>query len=209
MEKNLIQFNTVALLALLINELRTSLDRHVDIQKASIAILGIAATQYAISGYLYSDHPKIAEDIRYIDWLFTTPLLLFTYWKLANVHGYQSDFSFLGVAVVSMVILGYMAEKQTSNYFVLSLVPYLYILYEIRKIQQMFREKGLDKHSQLGNFFIFGWAVYPLAFYAPNSRKYVLYSIGDFVNKGVYSIMLYNVLNVEEEKLYSHLRKAF
>lgn len=194
-EKSLMTINSVALIALLINEAQSNFSSNVDIQKASTAILGIAATQYSISTFLYDRYPTIAEEIRYIDWFLTTPFLLYTYWKLANTHGYQSNFSYLAASVVIMVALGYVAENETGyKSFVLSFIPYIYILYEIKQIQSMFKAKKMYQHEALGNFFIYGWAIYPLAFYAPNTYKYILYSIGDFINKGVYSIMLYKLL---------------
>jgi len=197
LEFKLMQINSFALLALLLNEMQTNYEKYIDIQKASTAILAIAGTQYSISTYLYKRYPNVAEEIRYIDWILTTPLLLYTYWKLANVHGYKSDFMYLGFSVVLMVILGFFAEYTTENsyfLFVLSFVPYLYILYEIKQIQKMFNDKNMSDHATLGNFFIYGWAVYPIAFYAPDTYKYTLYSIGDFINKGVYSMFLYKLL---------------
>ena len=203
-------FNTVVLFSILLYELQTNLKNNIDIQKASSSILSIATTQYAISLYLYKRYPKIAEEIRYIDWLLTTPLLLFTYWKLANNHGYKGNFEYLGISVVLMVSLGYIAEKNRNSYkwFILSIIPYLFILSEIIKIQKMFSKNGMNEYSSLGNFFIYGWAVYPLAFYAPDKLKFVLYSLGDFINKGVYSIMLYDILKKRHDiikKLFLHL----
>jgi bacteriorhodopsin len=197
-EKSFMTFNTIAFIALLIHELKINYPKHIEIQKASTAILGIAATQYSISTFLYDRYPDIAEEIRYIDWGLTTPFLLFTYWKLANTHGYQSNFTYLAAAVLFMVALGYVAETEIGyKSFILSFIPYLYILYEITQMQTMYRDKNMPEYESLGNFFIYGWAIYPLAFYAPMSYKYIIYSIGDFVNKGMYSIMLYKLLEKE------------
>ena len=199
MQSYLMKFNTISLLSLLIYEIQIDLKKNINIQKASTAILAIAGTQYAVSSYLYNKYPKISEEIRYIDWILTTPLLLYTYWKLANENGYKSNFMYLAGAVVLMVVLGYLAEdgENSQKWFMISMLPYLYILYEILNIQKMFNNKKMTEHSRLGNFFIYGWAIYPAAFYAPDTYKYILYSLGDFVNKGVYSIMLYNILKKE------------
>jgi hypothetical protein len=96
-----------------------------------------------------------------------------------------------------MVGLGYLAERSSQNYYWISMIPYLYILHEIRKIQKMFDDKNMPKHAQLGLFFILGWAVYPLAFFAPNDVKFPMYSIADFVNKGIYSLSLYHIIALE------------
>jgi bacteriorhodopsin len=200
MESLLMIFNTFVLLTILVSELKTNLKNNIDIQKASSSILSIASTQYAISLYLYQRYPTIAQEIRYIDWLMTTPLLLFTYWKLAKNHGYKSKFEYLGISVVLMVSFGYIAEKNRNSYkwFILSIIPYLFILNEIMKIQEMFIKNGMTEYSSLGNFFIYGWTLYPLAFYASDKWKFILYSLGDFINKGVYSIMLYEILKKED-----------
>jgi hypothetical protein len=51
------------------------------------------------------------------------------------------------------------------------MLPYIYILYEIRGIQKLFDGKGKQNASRLGHFFTVGWAVYPIAFTCPTLRN--------------------------------------
>jgi bacteriorhodopsin len=169
------------------------------VQKASAAIMGIAMTQYAITAIIHGKHRTAAQDLRYVDWVATTPLLLYTYWALARERGWQGAYMPMAVAVVTMIALGFAAEiTQDKNMqlglFAASLVPYAFILREILGMKRMLTDSGYVDDAALANFFIWGWAAYPVGFFLPETQKYIVYSLADFVNKAVYSIMLENVL---------------
>jgi bacteriorhodopsin len=189
-------FNTVAFGSVLGKEiLYDDKPGMMDVQKASAAILGIAFTQYAITTAIHRSNPTVAQELRYIDWVATTPLLLYTYWAVAKRDGWDHAFLPLAVAVVTMIVMGYVAEVTDNKYvFAASMLPYLFILYEIRGMQALLKGKGKENAARLGHFFTAGWAVYPIAFYLPDSQKYLLYSIADFFNKAVYSVYLQAVL---------------
>lgn len=189
-------FNTIAFGGVLLKEIMYD-DKPglMDVQKASAAILGIACTQYAITTFIHRSAPKVAQELRYIDWVATTPLLLYTYWSLARRDDWDRPFWPLALAVVAMIAMGYIAETTGNKYvFLVSMLPYLFILYEIRGIQKLFDGKGNRNASRLGHFFTVGWAVYPIAFYMPDAQKHVLYSVADFFNKAVYSIALQKLI---------------
>lgn len=201
--QSLLLFNSLALGYLLFKEINENYKENVQVQKASVSILSIALTQYVISSWLSikKNEKEYAEDIRYVDWLFTTPLLLYTYYKLAENNGYKSDFKYLFISVVSMIVLGYISEKNNNNisWYTASMLPYFYILYEINNIQNYFKKNDKLEHMKLGNFFIYGWAIYPLGFFLNNDYKYIIYNIGDFINKGVYSLELYKLLEANSK----------
>jgi bacteriorhodopsin len=171
------------------------------IQKASAAIMGIAMTQYAITAIIHKTYRTAAQDLRYVDWVATTPLLLYTYWALARERGWKGAYAPLAVAVVMMIALGFAAEtakdrKLQLGLFAMSLVPYAVVLREIWGMQRMFSDRGYAADASLGNFFIWGWAAYPVGFFLPETQKYIVYSLADFVNKAVYSIMLERALRI-------------
>jgi hypothetical protein len=76
-----------------------------------------------------------------------------------------------------------------NRLFAASLVPYAFILREILGMKRMLTDGGYVADAALANFFIWGWAAYPVGFFLPETQKYV-YSLADFVNKAVYSVML-------------------
>lgn len=202
-----ILINTVVLFAVLIKSLFTSEDvKYESIRNSEIAILGIAFTQYAVtfiienSNVLATDANTFAQDLRYFDWLITTPLLLYSYWKLAEVEGYESDFFLLFAMDVVMIISGLIAER--TNNKTVSLVLYLVgcgayavIFIKVLQIMDFFRNRGETQKKNLGFYFILGWLIYPVGFLFGENVKYILYSIADFVNKVLYTLSLNEVID--------------
>jgi len=203
----LILINTIFLFTLLIRTLFQSEDKKYEsIRNAEIAILGIAFTQYALtfvienSNVLDKDSNLFAQQLRYFDWLITTPLLLYTFWKIAEIEGYKGDFFILFAMDLIMIITGMIAEVFVTNpmykyyLFVIGSIAYLVIFIKILEIMSFLKDKNKEKERRLGWFFIFGWLIYPLAFFLSDNAKFIVYSIGDFINKGLYSIYLSNIL---------------
>jgi bacteriorhodopsin len=175
------------------------------IVKAETAIISIAFTQYALtfvienSNVLEKDSELFAQQLRYLDWLATTPLLLFTFWKLANVYGYESDFILLLFVDIVMILAGIVAEftsnkKIATISYLVGVAAYGIIIWKVVEIMNFFkREERIDERN-LGWFFIFGWAIYAIAFLLPAEPKYILFSVADFINKGIYSLVLSDCL---------------
>jgi len=206
----LILINTIFFFVLIIKSIATETKSNTpgieSILKAETAILAIAFTQYALtfiienSNVLDKDSNLFAQQLRYIDWLITTPLLLYTFWKLARTDGYTGGFEFLLVADIVMILAGMIAEFYTGKYhnnlfYWIGCLAYVIIFIEIIRIMNFYSDLGSNlNRKNLGWFFIFGWLIYPLAYFFNDNIKYILYSIGDFINKGVYSLFLYSVI---------------
>lgn len=203
----LLLINTIFFFVLLIkNVVADKVAKYSNIQSAEVAILGIALTQYALtfiienSNILTKDTEIFAQQLRYFDWLLTTPLLLYTYWKLAELEGYSGDFFILFIMDFVMIVSGIIAENFVKNrlykyyIFIIGSLAYLVIFIKILEIMSFFSDKNQYGKKQLGYFFLIGWLIYPLGFFFNEEFKFVLYSIGDFINKGIYSIVLNNIL---------------
>jgi len=203
--------NAIFFLVLLIaNVVKSSEDKYNNVAKAEITILGIAFTQYAItfvmenSNVLEKDSQEFAQQIRYIDWLVTTPLLLYTYWKLSDVDGYKSDFALLLIMDLVMIVSGILSEifvnhrKWQLILYGIGMIAYGIIIWKIVEIMKYYSDNAtIDKAESkmnLGYFFIFGWLIYPLGYFFNDNAKYLAYSFGDFINKGLYSLALNNVI---------------
>jgi sensory rhodopsin len=198
-----IVINAVFFFTLWIKTLFKSVEKKYEmVEKAEMAILGIAFTQYVItfvienSNVLEKDSEDFAQNLRYVDWLITTPLLLFTYWKLANLEGWNGDFVWLFFADIAMMIFGIFAEFFAPNkkisilLYSIGCLAYVYIFIEIIRIMNFFNEKNQRDKANIGYFFLIGWLIYPIGFFLSFESKFILYSIGDFINKGLYSIAL-------------------
>lgn len=199
----LILINTIFFFILIIKSIATESSKYESIFKAETAILGIAFTQYILtftienSNVLDKNVNLFAQQLRYIDWLITTPLLLYTFWKLARTDGYTGGFQYLLIAVIIMIIAGMIAEFKNNNLFYwIGCLAYVVIFIEIVRIMNFYSSETNknENRKNLGWFFIFGWLIYPIAYFFNDNIKYILYSIADFINKGIYSIYLYSVI---------------
>jgi len=170
------------------------------IYNAEILILSIASIQYLIvSGF--NDIRRI-QRWRYLDWILTTPLLLFTYWKLAETEGWTGNFYNLLIPNVLMILFGYLAEfpevignSISKNYlYLLGMVSLLFVLYEIYNITKFLNEKNYNTKG-IEYFFYIGWTLYGLNFINPdeNSRQ-SFFNILDLFNKAIYSLYLDSVI---------------
>jgi bacteriorhodopsin len=206
----LVLINTIFLFVLLVKTiLSTEFKRFQSIRNAELAILAIAFTQYGLtfiienSNVLNKDANLFAQQLRYFDWLITTPLLLYTYWKLANIDGYKDDFFLLFAMDVVMIVSGMVAElfvKDTITkyiFFIIGGIAYGVIFWKVLEIMNFYSDKHETKKQRLGFYFLIGWLVYPLAFFLNDEFKFILYSIGDFINKGLYSISLNEIISDE------------
>jgi bacteriorhodopsin len=204
----LVLINTIFFFVLLIKNLVSSeKDKYEQIKNAELAIFAIAFSQYGLtfiienSNVLEKDSQLFAQQLRYFDWLITTPLLLFTYWKLAEVEGYEGDFFILFAMDLVMIIAGMIAEIFITDknikllLYLIGVVAYGIIFWKVLQIMNFFTDKGMKKEKNLGFFFLIFWNIYPLAFFLNDNAKFVIYSIGDFINKGIYSIYLGNIIN--------------
>jgi sensory rhodopsin len=203
----LILINCIFFFTLFVKSIYQTVDSKYDaILRTDVAILGVAFTQYAMtflienSNVLSKDATEFAQQLRYVDWLITTPLLLYSYWKLAQIEGWSGDFVWLLFADLVMMIFGIAAEffnvsfKTKMILYTIGCLGYVYIFIEVLRIMNYFRNNNMSDKANLGYFFLIGWLIYPVGFFLPFESKFTLYSFGDFINKGLYSIALVNTL---------------
>jgi bacteriorhodopsin len=180
--------NTIFLFVLLFKSLFSKENnKYESIKNSEIAILGIAFTQYALtfiienSSVLDKDSSLFAQQLRYFDWLITTPLLLYTFWKLAELEGYEGDFFLLFIMDIIMIVSGMIAEifienKITKFYlFGIGTIAYGIIFWKVIEIMKFLKNKNQTNKKNLGWFFIFGWLIYPLAFFLNDEAKFIAY----------------------------------
>jgi len=162
------------------------------------------------------------EAYRYVDWILTVPLLLVEVIAVLALakEASKSLTRRLVVASAAMIILGYPGEISSSTgtkmlYFVLSMIPFLYILYVL------FGElsKSLDRQpdgvaktvSNLRLLLIGTWAVYPISYLIPVfvtsptaseaaalfTYRQVGYTIADVLAKCVFGLTIYKIARMK------------
>jgi len=180
------------------------------------------------AAYASGDMSLFNDAYRYVDWLLTVPLLLV---ELVAVLALpksvtRSLLTRLIIAAVLMIGLGYPGEISADPgtrwlWWVLSMVPFLYILYvlwiELSKSldRQPAAARGLINSARL--LILISWAFYPIAYALPmlgfgdaagstNVGLQIGYSIADIVAKcglGLYIYFIARAKSADEDPSYA------
>jgi sensory rhodopsin len=149
-------------------------------------------------------------ELRYLDWLITTPLMLVMFTVLLGARN-KAVLVVLVVADMIMIGTGYVGEvilnrngpsTEAWAMFLVGCLAYLVILYmlfsAISEAQEDALEPIANGLSRMKMFIIFGWLIYPLGFVvallAPNSLdaklwRELIYNIADGVNKVGFAVV--------------------
>ena len=171
------------------------------------------AFSFADGRYTQSGRP-FNEGYRYVDWLLTVPLLLaelVVVLKLAK-SSTRSLITRLSIAAVAMIGLGWPGEVSDPDstaravWFVLSMIPFLYILYvlfvELGKSLGRQSDHVRKLVSWLRYIVVGTWSIYPLAYLAPSVidneataevARQVGYAIGDVLAKPLFGILVFAI----------------
>ena len=200
--------NAVVILALLLSSIsKIEFTKYEIIRNAQIGFLGISFMQYTLtfivetSNVLDERFPDFAQKFRYVSWLITTPLILFSYWKLASINGYTEDFIlllFLDLTIFICIILSEAVFKHgiiSKILDAISIIAYGFLFWRIIKIMNFFKSKNLDEEARLGYFFLISWPLYLVGVIASENTKYLIYTLSDFINKFLYGRMLNTVID--------------
>jgi bacteriorhodopsin len=162
------------------------------------------------------------EAYRYVDWILTVPLLLVEVIAVLALakEASKSLMQRLVVASSAMIILGYPGEISTSNgtkmlYFVLSMIPFVYILY----VLFVELSKSLDKQpagvsgavGQLRTLLMVTWLVYPISYLIPVfitnpsaseaaslfTYRQVGYTVADVLAKCVFGLVVFRIARLK------------
>lgn len=184
-----------------------------DIRDTSKLILLIASIQYIIT--LATRGTPISEQIRYLDWLLTTPLLLRMVYLYAIAkldgeasHAIEKTFFFILIADVLMVVLGYLGEYVYPEIKIeLSVVSFLFLLvivgwiFYLRKLlHPVLSSEEWEIFSILSWFFIGLWWIYGFAFYLESDTRSNIFSVLDLLNKAVFSLIFLKLLEVTDRQ---------
>jgi bacteriorhodopsin len=172
-----------------------------DLWWAELWILGIASLSYLLLSQVKDLRQR--EDIRYIDWLLTTPALVFLYWRFAQINGWQESFEGLFSATLVMVAAGYLAKREEPIYaegeqdlrpvfLGISFLALLFIFSQVRLISEFLENRGIQV-GIIPWFFYLGWSYYGLAFFLPLQLREEVFSILDLINKVIFAFV-FNLL---------------
>ena len=162
------------------------------------------------------------EAYRYVDWILTVPLLLVEVIAVLALakEASKSLTRRLVVASAAMIILGYPGEISSSTgtkmlYFVLSMIPFLYILYvlfvELGKSLDRQPEGVAATVGRLRLLLIGTWGVYPISYLIPMlissptatqaaslfTYRQVGYTVADVLAKCVFGLTIFKIARMK------------
>ncbi|UYZ62004.1 bacteriorhodopsin-like [Hymenobacter weizhouensis] len=184
---------------------------HANMTLAGIICLIAGANYYYMQG-MYLNTGMGPTRFRYVDWLFTVPLMCTQFYLLLRPAGAQPGSLWrLVLAGLWMIGFGYFGETSNAYWSILwgsvSTLGYLVIIYEIwfgplaRVADRSSNEDVVRAFTYLGYFVLIGWAIYPLGymtipfnvFEALNLNRNLVYNFGDVINKLGFGIVIYTM----------------
>jgi len=182
---------------------------HVNLTVAGIICL-IAGISYHYMQGIYLNLGVSPTQFRYIDWLFTVPLMCTQFYLLLRPAGARpASLLRLLIGGVWMIGFGYFGEATDAYWSIVwgsvSSLGYLVILYEVwfgplaKLADRSGNEEVVRAFTYLSYFVLIGWAVYPLGymtipfnvFEAVGLNRDLIYNFGDVFNKLGFGLVVY------------------
>lgn len=192
---------------------RRNVPRH---WRTSVTVAGViclvAGTSYIYMQGMYSNLRVSPTQFRYIDWLFTVPLMCTQFYILLRPAGAKASSLWrLVIGGIWMIGFGYFGELTDPRTSIImggiSTLGYLLVIYEIwfgplaKVVDRSTSEEVVRAYNYLGYFVLLGWAVYPLGyltmpfnvFEALHLNRDLVYNFGDVVNKLGFGLVVYTM----------------
>ena len=205
-------------------------DRVVGKWKTSVTVAGLV-TLIAAVHYFYMREVWVVTGesplvYRYVDWLLTVPLQIVEFFLILAAITIVPAALFWRLLVASLVMLigGYLGEAGTIDStigFVIGMVGWLYIIYEIfggeaSKINAGSANKSCqDAFHALRLIVTIGWAIYPIGYIlgymtegASTNSLNLIYNLADFVNKIAFGVVIWLAATRDSARQQSEQRSA-
>jgi sensory rhodopsin len=170
-------------------------------------VCAIACFHYFKMTGVYQSGQGFPTALRYVDWLFTTPLLLMKFPLLLRMGDRGAKFFWQLVALdVAMIVTAFIAETSAVDsqrwwtFFVVS------CLFELMIVGVLFVSLGRAIHdapaplakalATMRLFVLVGWAIYPIGFLMARAGageyREIIYNVADVINKVGFGLVAYH-----------------
>ena len=139
-----------------------------------------------------------------MDWVITTPLLLYDLLLIMNIDNNYSNTEFNKLLVeifvlnTLMLLFGYLGEIKylsMTTSMVLGFIPFVYIFYKINCIytnNNNYNNLFESEEYKIFIIFAFIWSLYGVVHIIPDRTiKDITYNILDFIAKGLFGLYIY------------------
>lgn len=150
--------------------------------KLSGLILLIAGCSYMWMGHLYNADPEInLRTWRYLDWLFTVPILIYQMYLYLDNRGKKVSSLVISIlCMLGMLGFGYLGEASIISKVIGGFIGTMFSLYTFIALSN-----GISKKKMKFYLSVLGvWLFYPIVYFFSDSLlTIVLYSIVDLTAK--------------------------
>ena len=183
---------------------------------ASMTLAGIicfvAGVNYYYMQGMYFNTGLGPTRFRYVDWLFTVPMMCAQFYLLMRPAGAKpGSLARLLAGGIWMIVFGYFGETRDAYWAIVwgavSTLGYFVIIYEVwfgslaRLANQSSDVQIVRAFTRLSYFILIGWAVYPLGymtlpfnvFEALHLNRNLIYNFGDVINKLGFALVIYDM----------------
>ena len=164
--------------------------------RTDLALNLVATIAYFIILKFYLDRPNIINNIRYIDWIITTPLLLlaFIQWSNGGAKIPATPLALLLVYNILMIVAGYFGAGKFNIFYVIGLVFFCLTFYTLWKhFVETLPEEKRKRAKKLYIAFAVVWGLYGVAYLFGYKNRSIFYNILDLVSKAGFGIFLISV----------------
>lgn len=183
--------------------------------KTSLTVSGlvtlVAAVHYFYMREVWVSTGETPTVYRYIDWLITVPLLMIEFFLiLAAITKVPAGvFWRLLIGTTLMLVFGYLGEAGYMDVtvgFVLGMIAWLYVLYEIflgeaGKLNASAASPAVQSAYNLMRWIVtIGWAIYPIGYFlgymagsVDSGSLNIVYNLADVLNKIAFGLIIWNV----------------
>ena len=177
-------------------------------------VTGVAWYHYTYMRTYWADTFAAGEGqsplvLRYIDWLITVPLQVSEFYLILAAVGVATAALFWRLLGASLVMLiagflaesGQMADNLTWPLFVVGMLGWIYIMYELWAGEAKEKVSETSEGTQfafkaMALILTVGWAIYPIGFVLGQGDSgtdglNILYNIADVVNKTAFGLMVW------------------
>lgn len=152
--------------------------------------------------YIWVNLKKNPIVYRYIDWILTVPLQIIEFYLILSIAKKipQSLFYKLLFASIIMIVFGFLGETKIINRtlgFIIGMIAWLYILYEIfygeaAKYKDQTNDKSVKLAFEALKWIVsIGWVIYPLGYLLKKNNMNLVYNIGDLINKILFGLIIW------------------
>jgi bacteriorhodopsin len=170
-------------------------------------VCGIACFHYYKMTGVYQAGQGFPTALRYIDWLFTTPLLLLKFPLLLRMGEKGAKFFWqLVILDVAMIVTAFIAETSvvdTPRWWTFFLVSCAFELLIVGVLFVSLGQAIADAPPPLAKalgtmrlFVLIGWAIYPIGFLMARAGageyREIIYNVADVINKVGFGLVAYH-----------------